>query len=559
MRSAGVLRACLAVATILALALAPPAAAATRVEHVTVSDGVRLEATLTAADPGVRRPTVVEFSPYGRGTGTFDPGPAFDELVVEVRGTGASGGTFDALGPRTQQDVAEVLAWACRQPWSDGTLAVNGFSASAIVIYNSLHLRLPCVKAAVLRSGTFELYRDLLVPGGISNLVPGAVVLGGIGAVAGAQSFARGPDAALGAIAGSAGVGLEELRHPALDAWWRDRGFRGDVDHVPTLVVAGFFDVESRGAFEGYRALRRDGAHLLVAGAHDAAPRGTDGGRSEMRAWLDHYVRGVDNGVERHPRVQMLLADGDRRTYAAGAGVVRRDAGDWPVPGTRWRSFALAPGPGGGRLAAAAPPAATRWSSPAVASVPTMTDVPNAAILDAAGLSRLTDNLTLLGDMRLAEPLGLSWTSARLRRDLLCAGPASLEVTLSSTAPTGSIWAVVSDVSPDGVPHPLTVGRLSTDFPDIDMSRSLRDPRTGDVVEPYGRYDAPRPAAPGVARRYRVEIWPLGNRFRAGHRIRLHLVGASAASPLAPPAMQTVTVGGARPSRLLLPVVPGKG
>ena len=63
----------------------------------------------------------------------------------------------------------------------------DGFSASAITIYNSLHLKLPCVKTAVLGSGTYELYRDLLVPGGISNLVPGAGVLALIGAPALAQ------------------------------------------------------------------------------------------------------------------------------------------------------------------------------------------------------------------------------------------------------------------------------------------------------------------------------------------------------------------------------------
>ena len=47
------------------------------------------------------------------------------------------------------------------------------------------------MKAAVLKSGTFELYRDLLVPGGISNMVPGAVVLAGIGARALAQGVDR--------------------------------------------------------------------------------------------------------------------------------------------------------------------------------------------------------------------------------------------------------------------------------------------------------------------------------------------------------------------------------
>jgi hypothetical protein len=143
----------------------------------TASDGVELRATLTGVAPLEPRPVIVELNPYGRDSGTLDPGPAYNFLLVQIRGTGDSHGRFDALGPRSQRDVADVLGWACEQPWSTGELGLNGFSASAIVIYNSLHLELPCVTGAVLRSGTFDLYRDLIYPGGIRNLVPAAAVL----------------------------------------------------------------------------------------------------------------------------------------------------------------------------------------------------------------------------------------------------------------------------------------------------------------------------------------------------------------------------------------------
>lgn len=551
--------------TILALAaLAPSASAATTTlaQKVAASDGTRLQTTLTGEAPLAARPVIVEFSPYGRASGTFDAGPRFNHLLVQIRGTGDSEGGFDALGPKTQQDVADVLGWACHQPWSDGNLGLNGFSASAITIYNALHLKLPCVKAAVLKSGTFELYRDLLVPGGVSNIVPGAVVLAGIGGITLAQGASRDPATAASAAGGILGAGLDVLAHPTLDGFWRERGFRGDANRIPVLMVAGFFDVESRGAFEAFQALRPSGAHLLAVGAHDQPPAGSDGGRSEMRGWFDHYLRGLDNGVERHPAVQLWMADGDRKAYVAGR-VVRRDARDWPVPGTRWRSWALDPARSGtahslndGTLADAAPAPATTQSYPAVTGLPTASDVPNAAILDAAGAAALTTGFPALADMRAAEAVGLSYTTAPLPQDLVSAGPAALDVTFASTAPTTAIWAVVSDVGPDGIPHPLTVGRLSTDFPDVDGSRSRRDPVSGEIVQPYGRFDAPRPATPGSARRYRVELWPIGNRFRRGHRIRLHLVGQSAASAPALPALDTVTTGGAEPSRLLLPVLP---
>jgi putative CocE/NonD family hydrolase len=541
------------------------ARAATVSQRVAVSDGTQLQTTLTSADPAVRRPVVVEFTPYGRSGASFTPSTDFARLLVQVRGTGDSSGRFDAFGPRMQQDLADVLHWACQQPWSDGRLGLMGFSASAIAVYNALHLPLPCVKAAVLKSGTFELYRDLLVPGGISNLVPGAVVLGGIGGIALSQADGREPAATPDALAGQVSVGLDVVRHPVLDDFWRNHGFRGDVNHLPILMIDGFFDVESRGAFQAFQALRENGAHLRVTGGHDAAPKGTDGGLSATRAWFDRYLRGVRNGVDRQPKVQLWLADGDRKTYAAGR-FVRRNASDWPVPRTRWRAWNLDATRSGtarslndGTLTRSRPAAPTASQPyPAITSVLTKTDVPNAAIIDAAGLSALTDRFPLLSDMRGAESLGLSYTSAPLGRDIDTAGPAALDVTLSTTTPGAPIWAVLSDVGPDGVPHPLTVGRLSTDFPGVDRLQSLTDPLTGAIVQPYGRYDMRQPASPGIPRRYHVELWPIGNRFRRGHRLRLHLVGASVASAPLAPAVNTVTVGGPEPSRLLLPVLPAE-
>jgi uncharacterized protein len=551
---------------LLALASAAPASAATTSQSTsfTTSDGTVLHATLSGTDPITARPTIVEFSPYGVGTGTFDPGPDFNTLVVEDRGTGRSGGSFDALGPLAQGDVQDTLEWACHQPWSDGTLGLNGFSASAIVVYNSLHLPLPCVKAAVMKSGTYELYRDLLSPGGVSNFAPGAVVLGQIGGGAMREGFNRDPRTDFDAMAGMFNSGTGVMQHPSLDDWWRERGFRGDVNHLPILMVDGFFDVESRGAFEAYQALKGDGAHLYVIAGHDQAPQGTDGGAGEMTAWFQHYLRGVDNGVETHPPVQLWMSRGDRKTYVAGD-TLPYSATDWPVPGTRWRSYALSPARSGtahsindGTLADTAPPAASSQSYPAFVSETSQTDVPNAAIIDSMGFSALTDRFPSLSDMSTAESLGLSYTSAPLDQDLISAGPAALDVTLSSTAPSTAIWAVISDVGPDGVPHPLTVGRLSTDYPLVDDSRSRRDPDSGDVVQPYGDFSSKSPATPGTARTYHVEFWPLGNEFRAGHRIRLHLVGQSMASLPSAPALNTVTLGGATPSRLLIPVTPAQ-
>ncbi len=547
--------------------LAPScAAAATQNERFTAADGVTLQTTLTGEGPIVPRPTIVEFSPYGRGTGTVDAGPDFNYLLVQIRGTGDSDGRFDAMGPRTQADVVEVLAWACAQPWSNGTLGINGFSASAIAIYNSLHRPLPCVRGAVLKSGTFELYRDLLSPGGVNNLLPGTGVLALIGApalVQGAERLARNPASSLEVIAGLFAAGLDVIAHPSLDQWWRERGFRGNANDIPVLVINGFFDVESRGAFQAFQELRGDGAEMTVIGAHDGAPVGTDGGAAEMGAWFDHHLRGVENGVTDPPRVKLWLADGDREDLLDGK-FVRYDGEDWPIPGTRWESLALSAERSGtansindGSLVPGRPAETARQTYPALPSLPTSTDPHNVAIVGAA-TNPLAGALPLLTEMALAEPLGLSYTTAPFAENVLAAGPASLELRLGSTAPETAIWVVLSDVWPDGTAHPVASGRLLSAYPEIDPARSLTDSQ-GQIVQPYGRYEPKSPAAISEERLYRVELWPIGNRFKSGHRLRLHVTGASAASLPSLPALNTVAVGGPDGSRLLLPVLPAAG
>jgi predicted acyl esterase len=530
--------------------------------RVPMSDGVELEVKLGGRGPLVggelpARPVIVEFSPYGPACCAEFGGPDFNYLQVHIRGTGLSNGSFDALGPRSQQDVAEVLGWACAQPWSNGRLGLFGFSASAITVYNSLHLDLPCVETAVLGSGTHELYRDLLYPGGVPNGLPAAGVFGLIGAPLvqhGGTRLQRDPLSSVDVAAGMARLPIDYQLHPTLDGYWQERGFRGDVNDLPILMIDGFFDVESRGAFQTFQELRGDGAHLLVVGAHDGVPAGSGGADRQRLAWYDRHLRDVDNGIDLEPAVQLFLANGDREDMLRGRYVTTAGA-DWPLPGTTWATLYPSAQPSGtassindGTLGFGTPAAATQ-AYPAIGSLSTATDPYNTSILGV-----FNDSPTLT-DMTLAEPLGLSYTTGPFAAAVQAAGPASLEVALTSTAPETDLYAVLSDVWPDGTAHPMAAGRLRSAYPGIDLSRSLVD-EDGDVVQPYGRYDVADRALPGQERRYHVELWPIGNQFDAGHRLRLHILGVSGASQPTTPAVNTVRLG-AGASRLLFPVLAG--
>ncbi len=561
----------LAFSALLPVARAGAAEQVDQTVRITASDGVSLAAVVEGSGPLAARPTVVEFTPYGEMGASFTVGPDYNFLTVQVRGTGDSDGSFDVLGPRSQKDVLDVLQWACTQPWSNGELALAGFSASAIIIFNSLHQQLPCVKAAVLRSGTFELYRDLLVPGGVPNSVPGLAVLAGIGGLALAQGpdrLARNPSSSMEVITGLLTSGFNAgLLHPTLDTFWRERGFRGNVNDIPTLLIDGVFDVEPRGDYQAFQQLRAEGdnPHLLVVGGHDGAPRGTDNGVVEIARWFDHYVRGVDNGVQHEPAVQMLLASGDREDMLAGD-FARLEGEDWPIPGTTWTPLTLSKVKSGaaaslndGSLRPGAPDAGTTQQRyPATFSLPTNSDPNTLATVgggDGGPFNQLADFIPALTSMNLSNLTGLTYTTAPLTQAVTAVGPATLDVRLASVTPTTSIWAVISDVSPDGQSHPMAVGRLNTAFPGVVPGKSLYS--AGQLVQPYGDYAHASIGLIGVPRSYHVEFWPIGNRFEAGHRIQLSVVGQSALSLPNLPSLNTVVVGGASGTRLMLPTVPG--
>lgn len=540
----------------------------------TASDGITLMTKVGGRGALKPRPLIVEFSPYDPGCCAEYAGPGYNYLQVHIRGTGDSDGSFDALGPKTQQDVIEVLDWACKQSWSNGVAGIYGFSASAITFYNSLHLKMPsCVKAAVMMAGTHELYRDLLYPGGIPNLAAGLFVLVGIGGPAASESFsrlARDPlQSAVDPTVGIFGVGIDYMLHPTLDDWWLERGMRGDVNHLPIMMITSFFDVEPRGPFQAYQELKGDGAHLLVVGAHDGAPIGTETLRfDEQKKWYDRYLKGQHNGVENESKVQMLMSHGDRLGYLAGD-FVRYNAKDWPVPGTQWTALALdaatsdsnALSLNNGSLSLTTPTTVASQPYLELLSLPTGTDQDTTAVIGNTSFGAYSFNTFLtaipqLADMTTAEPLGLSYTSAVLKQDVQMAGPASLELVLSSLMPETDIYALICDVSPDGSAHPVATGRLRTAYPSIDADKSLHDGK-GDVVQPYGVYASKDDALPAIQRRYSVEFWPIGNHFKKGDRVRLDIVGVSAYHLPSVPSLNSVSVGGPDGSRLLLPVLPG--
>jgi putative CocE/NonD family hydrolase len=91
-------------------------------------------------------------------------------VIVDARGSGASFG-FRQMewSPDEVKDGAEVLDWVVQQPWSNGTVASTGISYDGTAAEMFLVNRHPAVKAAIIRYALFNVYTDIIHPGGVRN------------------------------------------------------------------------------------------------------------------------------------------------------------------------------------------------------------------------------------------------------------------------------------------------------------------------------------------------------------------------------------------------------
>ena len=526
----------------------------------TASDGTVLHASVAGFGNLDPRPLIVEDSPYAPAASTLSwAGSQFNLVELQWRGTGLSGGSLDSTGTEDQTDLSQFLGWACTQSWSNGSIGLYGFSASAIVVYNAMHLTLPCVKTSALMAGTTDLYRDLLNIGGIPNIAAGIFVEAAIGA----QTLANGltrleqePSTIPAAAMGYVSSGLQVLTNPTEDAFWQQRNFQGDLDQIPILADTSFYDVEPDGPFAAFNATKQYGSHLLVYGAHDGFPAGLPGPFPQYQNWFDHYLLGQPLSADNEPVVSAYVGNGSRAQFLAG-NVTHLTGTTWPLEGTSWTDLFLSSAHDSsvtslndGSLSAQ-PAAAASQSYPFLPSEVTETDLHNTALVDSE-LDSFGQALPELNDMALSNLTSLTYTSPPLRQPFTMVGPGAIDIKLSSLEPVTDIYAVVADVAPDGTAYPVATGALRTSFPNILPSCSLSDAR-GQVVDPCNDYTAMSNAAPGTARTYQVELLPTGNVFSAGSRIRLYILGTPLDQIPSLPGINTVSLGGTSGSRLLLP------
>jgi putative CocE/NonD family hydrolase len=505
---------------------------------VAMRDGIVLKADVWRPRAAGRYAVLVFRTPYNRKDvetewslirAAVDRGYAV--VLQDVRGRHGSAGEFD---PYRQEgkDGYDTIEWAARQSWSNGAVGSFGLSYPGAVQWLAAVESPPSLKA-LAPAMTYATPETFWYSGGVwdgswldwtwFNIAPDRRRrLGRPGPSTDAEAAAawerdglrarrHRPMLTLPDLEGVAPWYYEWMRHPPGDPWWSWATLRDRYAGVQAAVLnlSGFFD-EPYGPIGaainhvGVVQARRGGAprSRLILGpwTHgvDAVGRGRAGDRDFGRRaaidydatvlrWMDRYVRGMANGVERDPAVRVFVMGANRW----------RSAESWPLPGTRADTFYLEPRAGAGRAGRL-----VRNAPPAAAAPSVIHSDPADPLADPyRGEYGPHDYRALPGRRELAAFETAPFTSPY---DLI--GEVAAELAVSATVPDFDLWVQVYDVAPDGT------------------AWNLSSPGTGLLRASYRRGGPERHLTrAGQVVRLRVDSLVTANRFLPGHRLRVVL------------------------------------
>jgi uncharacterized protein len=436
-------------------------------------------------------------------------------MGLNARATGCSGGDhFTLLGPTYGEDGRDAIEFAAQQPWSDGNVGMYGWSWSGMSQLATASDRPPHLEAIAPGMVMGDSRLDNASPGGVFQPYMGwewRSFLHERWQAVRESAEAEHDDRCLRHL--NRNFELEEensiarnlFRHPLRDGWTERQqlNLRTHLISVRVLSMESFQD-EAVTSREGYYQETLDPGRtwiLQTNGPHDLYESLQF--RGILVAFLDRFVRGVQNGFESRPHLTVWM---DTQSNGAGShGYMEAATPRWQVsspqlfPVVKPVSFALTQG---GRLVTTlygrGKPDAYAYPTPGPA-VDIDAEHPAWGPL-AAGWRKGS----------------LTYTSALLERDILAYGSASVDLWLSANAPDTDLQVTLSEVRPDGQEMFLQRGWLRLSDRALDEARST-------AVRPvlWDRPEAMQVLDPDVPVLARVEINKFAAVLRKGSRIRI--------------------------------------
>jgi len=505
---------------------------------VKMRDGVTLFADVWLPQREGKFPVLVYRTPYGKSSApkewtTFEKavGRGYAVVIEDVRGRYASEGDFDPYR-NEGRDGYDTIEWAAAQPWSNGRVGTFGLSYPGAVQWLAAVENPPHLKAMV-PAMTFSTPRNFFYSGGVFdgswldwiwfNIAPDTRKRKHLAGPQTSEEVAASwttehermqsflPMAELPDLRQVAPFYYEWLAHSPASEWWDWAELRGKYDrvHAAVLNISGWYD-EAYGPdgattnFNGLLATRKsepDPRTKTIIGAwtHGELERSKAGdldfGKSAavdydeiILRWMDHYLKGIDNGIEKEKPV---------RIFVMGANTWRNEDA-WPLAREKQTALYLSP----------ATTAETLSLRPDLCK-----DCAPYAEFVSDPANPLRDPYDKFGARDYRSFAGrkdvLLFDSAPLPADMEVTGPMRAEMFVSADEPDFDLWVRILDVFPDGAAYNLM-------SPGLDVLRaSYRDGSSTPELLERGKI-------------YRLDLDRLltSNVFRKGHRIRVQVSGA---------------------------------
>jgi uncharacterized protein len=558
----------------------------------------RSERTTAVAAPRSRAEVAAYFAQHG-----------YAVVYQDCRGRYKSGGHFTKYLSEAE-DGYDALAWLMRQPWCNGRIGTFGLSYAAHAQAALGCLDPPGLAAQFLDCGGFSnAYRSGIRHDGAFDLKQATWAYNN--ALADAKDpavkaalqaedikawFARMPwhkgDSPVSAAPEYEDYLFEQWSHGRFDDFWKQPGIYAEgywekYADVPVTHLSGWYDPYARTAVENYLGLskRRRARQRLILGPWTHGDRSlSDAGEVDFgpvapvdgnlapdflalrRAWFDRWVKGVANGIEAEPPVRVfVMGGGSGRRNEAGRldhGGRWRSAAAWPLPQTEWTPFYLHADRSLGRdkPASAPPPLSFRFDPhhpvPTIGGALSSGEpVMRAGAYDQREGPRV---FGARGPYRALcdRPDVLSFATPPLAREIEIVGPVTLRLWVASDGPDTDFTAKLIDVHPPGRDYPEGFA--------MNLCEGLLRLRYRDS------WEHPTLMTAGEVYAIAIALFPVGNLFLPGHRLRLDIsssnfphfdVNPNSGEPegsFEHPriAENCVFVDCGRPSHIVLPVIP---
>ncbi len=510
-------------------------------------------------------------------------------------------------------DGYDAVAWITGQPWCNGKVGTMGLSYAAHTQAALACLNPPGLACMFLDSGGFSnAYQGGIRQGGAFELKQATwayrqalnsadaardpVVRAALEAENMRDWFTRMPwrrgHSPVRWVPEYEDYLFEQWTAGAFDDYWKKAGiyaagFYDDFADVPMVHMSSWYDPYPRTATENYIGLskRKTGPVRLIlgpwthgdrvkryAGDVDFGPNAViDGNLAEdflalRLRWFDHWLRGIDNGVDAEaPVCLFVMGGGSGRRNADGRmdhGGHWREAADWPLPETRFTEYYLH---GDGGLRPRLPDGdgeTLSFDYDPKNPVPTIGgSITSGAPVMEGGAYDQREGPRFFGCEPPYLPLAarpdiLVFQTEPLAADTVITGPIRVHLWISSNCPDTDFTAKLIDVYPPNADYPqgyamnLTSGILRCRYRDS--------------------WVRPKMMEPGQIYRIAIEAFPTSNLFKAGHRIRLDISSSNFPHFDANPntgepegqarrtriATNSVHLGRACPSHVVLPLIP---